>query len=424
MLFISVGAGGGGIVGNLTTVMFKDLGMSNAIVGAAALLSLPSSFRFFWAPWVDGLGSKRGLCWRFILILGVLILVLAGLVAGGLTNPILLFLVLFVFAYFFSCLEVASDGYYIRIFKPRDQAEFVGIKVAGIRAGIIISIVVFVRLAGEWQEKGWDKQVAWGCTIALAALMFFVFALYTRYALPRADDDEAVKDATGFPLKTILKEYLQQKRVWAIVVMLLIFRFGQGILVYMSPAFYMDTMEAGGFGLNTKEVALLKTFTDVPWMIIGGIAGGLIVQRYGLKRLIYPFTLLLALPNFGYVYLAAIQPTTIVALLGERFYLELFLVSTLESLGYGVGFSGFYYYIHAIATGRHKTSMLAISSGLMGLGFYLPGGMSGVLQEYLGYSALFGVSCFIGLLTLVVLPLLPMPSFEDTPRPRKMSQKQ
>ena len=53
--------------------------------------------------------------------------------------------------------------------------------------------------------------------------------------------------------------------------------------------------------------------------------------------------------------------------------------------------------------------MLAISSGLMGLGFYLPGGLSGVVQQMMGYPSLFILSSTAGLLTLAIIPFLPMP---------------
>jgi len=413
MLFLAVGAGGGGIVGNLTSVMFKDFGFSNALIGAVALLSLPSSLRFFWAPWIDSLGSKRNLCRRFTALMALLVLLMGGLTAMKLLNPVTAFITIGVFSLIFSCLEVASDGYYIRIFDRKMQAEFVGVKTAAIRGGIILSIVLFIRLAGDLQEKGWEKNMAWGVAVAAAGITLLLLALYYRQTLPRAPGDEPVKDSSAFPLGPVLKEYVTQKRAWAIIVMLLIFRLGQGMQVYMVPPFLMDSPGLGGFGMGPKDIAMLKTFADMPCMIIGGILGGLIIKRYGLKRTLVPFTLFMNVPNFAYIYLSMAHPSTEITVFGYVFYRSVFFTSILETLGYGIGFSAFYYYLHAIAVGRHKTSMLAISSGLMGLGFYLPGALSGVLQEHLGYSTLFIISSSTGLLTLAILPFLPMPSFDE-----------
>lgn len=413
ILFMAVGLSGGGIIAGLTGVMFKDFGFSNKIVGAVAFLFLPSTLRFFWAPWVDGLGSKRTLCIRFSVGLGFLVMAVAGLIGLGKTSATALFILFFIFSLLFSCLEVSADGYYIRVFDRRRQAEFVGVKAAGHRAGIIICLIVFVRLAGEWRAQGWAIEQAWALSVGLAGLLYFALALIWRVILPIVPGDERVLDPVRHPLIPILKEYFTQPRIWAIVSMLIVFRFGQAILVYMSAPFYMDPAEAGGFGLNAKDVALLKTFTDVPWMILGGVAGGLIIKQLGLRRVIIPYTLLLNLPNFGYVYLACTRPEAIFTVFGIAFNRGLFLVSSIESLTYGIGFSGFFYYIHAIAQGRHRTSMLAISSGLMGLGFYLTGGISGILQHWLGYPSLFFISSVVGLLTLVIIPFLPIPVFDD-----------
>ncbi len=413
MLFLAVGAGGGGLVGNLTTVMFKDFGFSNALIGAIALLSLPSCLRFLWAPWVDSLGSKRDLCWRFTALMGLLILLLGAMVALGHLTPGLAFGVVAVFSLIFSCLEVSADGYYIRIFNRKQQAGFVGVKTAAIRGGIILAIVLFIRMAGDLQEKGWTKDAAWGTSVLWAGVLLLLLALYYRQTLPRAPGDEPVKDHAAFPLVPVLKEYINQHRAWAIITMLLIFRFGQGMQVYMVPPFLMDTSDAGGYGMSPKNIAMLKTFADMPCMIIGGILGGLIIKRFGLRRTLVPFTLLLNVPNFAYIYLAYFRPEATMSVFGYIFYRDVFWTAALETLGYGIGFSAFYYYLHAIAKGKHKTSMLAISSGLMGLGFYLPGALSGILQERLGYPVLFIISSSLGLVTLLIIPFLPTPSFEE-----------
>ncbi|AQQ71131.1 muropeptide transporter [Limihaloglobus sulfuriphilus] len=408
MLFVAIGLGGGGIVGTMTSVMFKDFGFSNALIGAVALLSLPSAFRFLWSPWIDALGSKRRLCFTFTAIIGVILMVLSIVIYTGYMTPLLAFSLILCFALLFSCLEVSSDGYYIRVFDKAEQAEFVGIKTAAIRGGIILSLVLFVRLAGQLQEDGAALEIAWGKAMGLASVTLLVLAVYYLFGLPKAKDDYAVKDTGAFPLFTVLKEYVQQRRAWAIIAMLLIFRFGQGMQVYMVPPFLMDAADAGGFAMNAKEVAMLKTYADVPFMIIGGILGGFIIKWFGLRKTLIPFTMFMNLPNFAYIFLAIFRPQAQFMIGGTEFYTYVFGTAVVETLGYGIGFSAFFYYLHAIADGEHKTSMLAISSGIMGLGFYIPGGISGVLQQMLGYPSLFVLSSTAGLLTLAIIPFLPM----------------
>jgi hypothetical protein len=43
-----------------------------------------------------------------------------------------------------SACETAADGYYIRALNPKKQAQFIGIKTAAIRAGLIVTTMVLI----------------------------------------------------------------------------------------------------------------------------------------------------------------------------------------------------------------------------------------------------------------------------------------
>jgi MFS transporter, PAT family, beta-lactamase induction signal transducer AmpG len=411
-LYFAAGLCGGGIIGNMTAVMYSDMGYSNAFIGSVALLSLPTSIRFLWSAYIDAMGSKRNLSCLFTACLGLICLLLSLVIyidfAFTLTSLILFGLL----AFFFASLEISADGYYIRILSLRRQAEFVGIKAAAIRLGIIFSLVFLIRLAGELSDRDWNQHTAWGTVLLAAGLIFLAVAAYNMRFLPHAEDDKPVKNK-GFALYAVLRDYLKLERVWAVILLILCYRWGQGLLFFMTVPFYMNSWEDGGMGMSTSQVALLKTYTDVPWMIIGGIVGGMIIKRMGLRRVFIPMAFMMNLPNLLYVYVAVVQPEGTFQILGTAFYSKLFIVSCFESLGYGLGFSAFFFYIHALATGPNKTSILAISSGLMGMGFFVPGGISGIIQTWLGFPGLFILSSVVGMGAIFLILLAPMPRMEE-----------
>jgi len=420
-LYLAWGMGEGGILGNLTGVMYKSLGYSNAFVGMIALLTLPVSFRFLLSPWLDACGTKHTLIWRLHLIMAFLCLGLAVVVYLDFAFTVSSLTLFFIAAIGFGCLAVVTDGYYLRALSQRRQAEFVGIKAAAIRGGIIFGLIFLVRFAGDINENifggplppGERLLTGWAVAMLIAAGVFFVTALYNWRFLPRIVSDQPVPVGKGFPLWSVLKEYFQQDRVWAIIALILFYRFGQGMVFFMTAPFYMDSIEDGGMEVTTTGVAMLKTYTDVPWMTIGGILGGFIVKRYGLRATFIPLSLFLNLPNLGYVFLALHQPVASFTFLGDAFPTWLFLISCAESFGYGLGFSAFFFYLHAIAQGPNKTSMLAISSGIMGIGFTFPGALAGLLQGTLGFPAIFLIATVIGLLALVFIKLVPIPTLDD-----------
>ena len=68
------------------------------------------------------------------------------------------------------------------------------------------------------------------------------------------------------------------------------------------------------------------------------------------------------------------------------------LVSTcifIEQMGYGFGFTAYTLFLMYFARGEHQTSHYAISTGIMALGMMLPGMISGILQERMGYCMFF-----------------------------------
>jgi PAT family beta-lactamase induction signal transducer AmpG len=393
--------------------MYSDMGYSNAFIGAVALLSLPTSIRFLWSAYIDAMGSKRNLSCLFTALMGLTCILLALVIYIDFAFTWTTLILFGLLSFFFASLEISADGYYIRILPLRRQAEFVGIKAAAIRLGIIFSLVVLIRLAGALTDKEWSEYAAWGTILLITGLIFLLCAAYNFRFLPKADDDEAVK-TEGFALVTVFKEYLQMEKVWAIILLILCYRWGQGLLFYMTVPFYMNSWADGGMAMSTSEVAMLRTYTDLPWMIIGGILGGFIVKRYGLRKVFIPMAFMLNIPNVFYIYLAVVQPVETFSILGTTFYTDLFYISCLESLGYGLGFSAFFFYIHALSRGPNKTSILAISSGLMGLGFNIPGSVSGIIQSWTGFSGLFAISSVVGLLSIFLIILAPMPKMEDS----------
>ncbi|MGB5171899.1 MAG: MFS transporter, partial [Eudoraea sp.] len=135
-------------------------------------------------------------------------------------------------------------------------------------------------------------------------------------------------------------------------------------------------------------------------LTIGGILGGILISRDGLKKWMLPMVLSINIPNAFYALLAITKTTNIVA-----------VVSTvvLEQFGYGFGIAGFMVYLIYIAEGASKTSHYALATGFMALGMMLPGFISGYVQEWLGYDGFF-IWVVIG-----ALPALFMLKYLDYP---------
>jgi PAT family beta-lactamase induction signal transducer AmpG len=112
----------------------------------------------------------------------------------------------------------------------------------------------------------------------------------------------------------------------------------------------------------------------------GGILGGVLASRDGLKAWLWPMVFIMHLPDAVFIYLSYARPENFGLIVGSI---------VLEQFGYGFGFTAYMLYMIHIARGAHQTAHYAICTGFMALGLMLPGMWSGWLQEKLGYPHFF-----------------------------------
>ena len=176
----------------------------------------------------------------------------------------------------------------------------------------------------------------------------------------------------------------------------------------MINPFLLDPASEGGLGLSTAQVGLVYGTIGIIGLTLGGILGGVLVSRYGLKRCLWPMALALTLPCGVFCWMSMAQPDPASAL-------NLILINAcvfIEQFGYGVGFTSFMLYMMYFAEGPSKTSHYAICTAFMALGMMIPGMFAGALQEWMGYTGFFWWIMGCCLVTLAVTALIKVaPSF-------------
>jgi PAT family beta-lactamase induction signal transducer AmpG len=134
-------------------------------------------------------------------------------------------------------------------------------------------------------------------------------------------------------------------------------------------------------------------------LLVGGIAGGILVSRHGLRAWLWPMVIVMHLPDAVFIYLSYARP--------ENLHLTAACVA-LEQFGYGFGFTAYMLYMIYIARGPHPTAHYAICTGFMALGLMVPGLWSGKLQELLGYQHFFMWAMLATIPGFIVTALIPL----------------
>ena len=368
------------IVMTVAVVMYKRLEISNTEIALyTSWLYLPWVIKPLWSPVVDLFKTKRWWILLMQLVIG------AGLAGVALTLPTSSFFryslaFFWLLAFSSATHDIASDGFYMLGLDKEKQAYFIGIRSTFYRIAMISGQGLLVILAGYFEEKFELPTTAWSFTFIVLAVLFILFLIYHHFVLPKPKTDIESNSLTLKEFWQTFASYFQKENIVASLIFILIFRLGEAQLVKMATPFLMDSREIGGLGLSTKEVGVAYGTIGILALTIGGILGGIVASRKGLKYWILPMALAMNLPNLAYVYLSYAMP--------ENFWVISFAVG-FEQFGYGFGFTAFMLYLIQFSDGKNKTAHYAISTGIMALGMMIPGMISGWLQEIMGYDKFF-----------------------------------
>ena len=344
------------IVNNISVMMFTKMGVPNGDMAFfTTLLYFPWFLKGIWSPLVDVVRTKR---W-WIVTMQVLLTALMVLLTLTLPHPevdvinsgqtpislFMLTLVLFIIAAFASAThDIAADGYYMLAHSPSSQAAFIGIRSTFYRIASVFGQGVLVFIAGHIEKDTGDIPYSWQVTLGVSAVIFFLITLYHIFCLPHSDEDrprqasveEAKTKSNWSELAESFVTFIKKPNVlWAIAFMLL-YRLPEGFLIKMCQPFLVHGTETGGLGLSTEMVGLIYGTFGVIALLAGGIVGGIVASKIGLKRSLWIMAACMTLPCLTFVYLAIYQPDNIIIIS---------IALCIEQFGYGFGFTAYMLYM-------------------------------------------------------------------------------
>lgn len=261
-----------------------------------------------------------------------------------------------------------------------------------------------VKSSATFQGLSGDIPFAWMVTFFIMAGLFVVFFIYHKFILPYPASDKAV--VSGGSILNTFKEFFRtfalffkKKQILLILGFILLYRLGEAQLVKLAAPFLLDPFEVGGLSLTTGQIGFVYGTIGILSLTLGGILGGFLAAKNGLKYWLWWMIIAINLPNVVYVYMAYVQPAD---------FLIINLMVAIEQFGYGFGFTAFMLYLIYIAEGDHKTSHYAIATGFMALGMMIPGMFSGWLQEIIGYKHFFIWVCIATIPAFIIAKFIPL----------------
>ena len=384
------------VLNMVSVLMFKGMGIRDGqITFWTSLIMMPWTLKFLWSPFLEMYKTKK-----FFVVLTQLVTGLGFLLVGLVLHlPWFFSLCIFlmaIIAFSGATHDIATDGVYMAELSKEEQASWIGWQGAFYNIAKIVASGGLVWVAGRLLKhfggvEGATKEVmhsaatnAWMIVmIAIGALMILL-GLYHIKQLPSgkgtAVKTESAKE-TFDRLVEVLKNFFTKKHIVYYIFFIILYRFGEGFVMKIVPLFLKAARNAGGLGLNEEQIGLYYGTFGAAAFVLGSVLAGYYISHFGLKRTLFSLCCIFNLPFVAYTFLSQVQPESGL-LIGSMI--------TLEYFGYGFGFAGLtLFMMQQIAPGKHQMAHYAFASGIMNLGVMLPGMVSGLISDAIGYKWFF-----------------------------------
>ncbi|KMY67023.1 hypothetical protein AAU61_13845 [Desulfocarbo indianensis] len=353
-------------------------GVDLAVIGLMALVGLPYTVKFLWAPALDRfippfLGRRRG--W----LLMVQILLAVAIACLGLSNPasnpwLVAFLALLV-TFFSASQDIVVDAYRREDLSDEELGLGSSLYVNGYRVGMLLASGGGLILADHIPFSAVYLIMAGCMSVGV------ITTLLAREPEMSKGSPKTLKEAVVEPFV----EYFTRGGVsWGVLalVFILLYKIGDTMAAAMTTPFYLE------IGFSKTEIGTVVKLFGFWATIVGGLAGGVLMLRLGINRALWIFGFLQAVSTAGFAVLAHLGPNIV----------GLASVIAFENISGGMGTAAYVAFMAALTNKRFTATQYALLSSLMGIPRVLASAPTGFMAQSMGWPAFF-IFC-----TLIAIP--------------------
>ncbi|HLL88789.1 MAG TPA: MFS transporter, partial [Tepidisphaeraceae bacterium] len=356
------------------------------------------TLKFLWAPLMDrfappmGLGRRRG--WLAVTQVLLAVALLCVAIAASPSTPLKVFAIgCLIVTVLSASQDVVGDAYRTDVLPPDERAAGAAVwttayRVAMLAAGGGALLAV---------DRGW---LTWPGAFAVAAGLMGVSLVVTLLAPEPAvavAPPRTLGDAAVLPVRQLLT----RRSGLVVIAFVVLFTLPEVLAKNMTLRFLLD------LGVSKTEVAATRQVVGMAATIGGGLVGGLVAARVGMRTALLVFGILGAVSNLGFWVLAELGPgTTAVA-----------TVVGVDSFCGGLVSAGFVAFLMGQCDPRYSATQFALLSALMRVTTAIGSAPAGYVVQAVGWGTFFGLSALAAVPSLALLPWLKeSPPAEDEPR--------
>jgi PAT family beta-lactamase induction signal transducer AmpG len=393
--------------GSTLLLWMKDVGVDIRTIGLYALVGIPYTLKFLWAPVVDAfqvpvlgraLGHRRG--W---LVFSQFLLIAAILLLGAqdpLQAPLMVAVAALVVAAASATQDIVIDAFRVEYLKTDQQAAGMAYFVAAYRLGMLVSTAGAVALVAYFEHIGVDRGVVWFWGYAaMATLVLVGMGAALLAEEPREKEREAEAQALGErqgnPILRFARtafdafaDFLSKQDALLILLFIVLYKLCDTFAGVMTGPFVLDIgFQKEAYAAIVKGVGLIAS-------LLGGAAGGLMARALPLPRALLYAGLLQMFSNLVFSWQAW---------LGVN-HAALSATITIENFTGGIGTVVFIAYLSALCTSpAHTATQFALLTALAAVGRTTLSSLSGFVAASTGWVVFFALTALAAIPGLLLL---------------------
>lgn len=358
----------------------KEEGVDLTLIGMMALVGLPYTLKFLWAPLVDRytlpfLGRRRG--WMLVAQIALAVCI-AGL---GRTDPAhspwTVAFAAFLVTFFSASQDIVVDAYRREDLSDEELGLGSSLYVNGYRVGMLLASGGGLIMA-DYMPFAWVYLI-----LAVCMLPGIITTLLTPEPEITVGTPRTLKEAVVDPLA----EYFSRRGALWILAFILLYKIGDTMASAMTTPFYLD------MGFSKSEIGAVVKLFGFWATVTGGLAGGIMMIRLGINRSLWIFGFLQALSTACFALLASVGYS--IPLLSG--------VIAFENLSGGMGTAAYAAFMASITNKKFTATQYALLSSLMGVPRVLASAPTGFLAKNLGWETFFIFCAMIAIPGMLLL---------------------
>ena len=358
---------------SLLPAWLRSEGVDLKAIGLFALIQLPFTWKFLWAPlfdrYIPPLGRRRG--WLFITQMALLLSIPAfGTLHPGLNLWTIAYLA-GVVAFFSASQDIVLDAYRRELLLDTELGLGSAIHVNAYKIAGLIPGSLSLILA---------DYLPWSSVFVITALFMLPGIAMTLFV-----SEPALKNGAPKTLRAAVVEPFQEfinrnglKSAGLVLAFIFFYKLGDSMATALATPFYLD------MGFSKTEIGLIAKNAGLWPSVIGGLLGGIWMIRLGINRALWIFGIVQMVAILGFAWLATIGHSLP----------WLAMVIGVEALGVGLGTAAFVAFIAHTTHPLYTATQFALFTSLAAVPRTFANAATGYLVEWLGWVTFF-LFCFV-----------------------------